>query len=129
MDNVHNIVQEVVTKTIPKKKKWKKAKWLSQEALENSREKKWKRREKGKDLLSLNTEFHRIAREDKKGFLNEQCKEIEENYRKRKTRDLFKKIGRYQGNISCKNGHDIYTMEYYSAIKKNSFESVLINSF
>ena len=106
MDNVHNIVQEVVTKTIPKKKKWKKAKWLSQEALENSREKKWKRREKGKDLLSLNTEFHRIAREDKKGFLNEQCKEIEENYRKRKTRDLFKKIGRYQGNISCKDGHD-----------------------
>ena len=53
----------------------------------------------------LNPEFQRIARRDKKGFLSDLCKEIEGNYRMGKTRDLFKKI-RYQGNISCKDGHN-----------------------
>ena len=53
----------------------------------------------------LNAEFQRIARRDKKAFLSDQCKEIEANKRMGQTRDLFKKIKRYQGNISCKDGH------------------------
>ena len=94
-------------KTITKKKKCKKAKWLSEEALKVAE----KRREvKGKGekerYTHLNAEFQRIERRDKKAFLSEQCKEIEENNRMGKTRDLFKKIRRYQGNISCKDGHN-----------------------
>ena len=90
---VHNIVQEVVTKTIPKKKKCNKAKRLSEEALQIAE----KRREaKGKGererYTQLHAEFQRIARRDKKVFLPEQCKEIEEKNRMGKTRDLFKKI-------------------------------------
>ena len=90
---VHDIVQEAVIKTILKKKKCKKAKWLSEEAFQIAE----KRREaKGKGererYTHLNAEFQRIARRDKKAFLNEQCKEIEENNRMGKTRDLFKKI-------------------------------------
>ena len=70
-----------------------------------------KRREaKGKGKkerhTGLNAEFQRTARRDKKGFLSDQCKEIEENNTMGKTRDLFKKIKRYQGNISCKDGHN-----------------------
>ena len=77
---VHDIVQEAVIKTIPKKKKYKKAKWLSQEALQIAK----KRREaKGKGekerYTHLNAEFQRIARKDKKAFLSDQCKEIKEN--------------------------------------------------
>ena len=103
---VHDIVQEAVIKTIPKKKKCKKAKWLSEEALQIA----VKRREaKGKGekerYTHLNTEFQKIARRDKKAFLHDQCKEIEENNRMGKTRDLFTKI-RCQGNISCKDGHN-----------------------
>ena len=101
---VCDTVQEAVNKTIPKKKKCKKAKWFSEEALKTP----MKRREaKGKGekerYTHLNAEFQRRARRDKKAFLGDQCKEIEENNRKGKTRDLFKKI-RYQGNISCKHG-------------------------
>ena len=104
---VHNIVQEAVIKTISKKKKCKKAKWLTEEALQIAE----KRREvKGKGenerYIHLNVEFQRIARRDKKTSLSDQCKEIEENKRMGKTRDLFKKIRRYQGNISCKDGLD-----------------------
>ena len=92
-----------MTKTIPRKKKYK-AKWLSEEALQITE----KRREvKGKGekkrYTHLNAEFQRIARRDKKAFSSEQCKEIEENTIKGRTRNLFKKI-RYQGNISCKDG-------------------------
>ena len=80
-------------KTTPKKKKCKKAKWLSEEALQIA----MKRREaksKGKKerYKHMNAEFQRITRKDKKAFLSDQCKEIEENNRMRKTRDLFKKI-------------------------------------
>ena len=90
---VHDIVQEVVIKTIPKKKKCKKAKWLSEEALQITE----KRREaKGKGekerYTYLNAAFQRTARRDKKAFLSDQCKEIEENNRMGKTRALFKKI-------------------------------------
>ena len=84
--------QEAVIKTIPKKKKCKKAKWLSEEALQTA-EKRRDRKGKGeKERYShLNAEFQRIARGDK-AFLSDQCEEIEENNRIGKTRDLFKKI-------------------------------------
>ena len=90
---VCDILQETVTRTIPKKKECKKAKWLSEEALQIAE----KRREgKGKgekeSYTNLNVEFQRIARRDKKAFLSNQCKEIEEDNRMGKTRDLFKKI-------------------------------------
>ena len=89
---VHDILQEAVIKTIPKRKKCKKAKWLSEEALQIVE----KRREvKGKGekerYTHLNEEFQRIARRGKKAFLSDQCKEIEENSTMVKTRDLFKK--------------------------------------
>ena len=87
------MVQEAVTKTIPKKKKCKKAKWLSEEALQRA-EKRREAKGKGekKRYTHLNVEFQRITRREKKALLTEQCKEVEENNRMRKTRDL-KKIG------------------------------------
>ena len=100
---VCDIVQEAGIKTIPKKKKCNKAKWLSEEALQIA----VKRREvKGKGEKErhthLNTEFQRIARRDKKAFLSDQCKEIEENNRMGKTRDLFKKIRAIKGKFHAK---------------------------
>ena len=77
-------------KTIPKKKKCRKAKWLSEEPVLRKKE-KLNKGEKER-YTHLNAEFQRIARRDKKTFLNDQCKEIEENNRMRKTRNLFKKI-------------------------------------
>ena len=103
---VCDIVQKAGIKTIPKEKKCKRAKWLSEEALQiavNRREVKGKGEKER--YTHLNAEFQRIARRDKKAFLSDQCKEIEENNRMGKTRDLFKKI-RYQGTISCKEGHN-----------------------
>ena len=103
---VRDIVQEARIKTIPKKKKCKKAKWLSEEALQiavNRREVKGKEEEER--YTHLNAEFQRIARRDKKAFLSDQCKEIEENNRTGKTRDLFKKIKDTKGT-SCKDGHN-----------------------
>ena len=90
---VHNIVQEAVIKTIPNKKKCKKEKWLSEEALQIA-EKRRETKDKGKKerYSHLNAEFQRIARRDEKAFLSNQCKEIEKNNRMGKTRDLFKKI-------------------------------------
>ena len=90
---VRDIVQGVVIKTTPKKKKCKKAKWLSEEALQTA-EKRREAKSKGEKerYTNLNAEFQRIARRDKKTVLSDQCKEIEENNRMRKTRDLFKKI-------------------------------------
>ena len=102
---VRNTVQEVVIKNIPKKKKCKKAKWLSKEALqiaETRREVKGKG-EKEK-YIHLNAEFQRIARRDKKVFLSDQCKEIEENNRMGETRDLFKKIRDTKGTFHAKMG-------------------------
>ena len=96
----------MVIKTIPKKKKLKKAKWLSEEALQIA-EKRREAKGKGKKerYTNLNAEFQRIARRHKKAFLSDQCKEIEENNRMGKIRDLFNKM-RHQGNISCKDGHN-----------------------
>ena len=102
---VHDIIQEAGIKTIPKKKKCKKAKWLSEEGLQIAE----KRREaKGKGekerYTHLNAEFQRIPRRDKKAFHSDQCKEIEENNRMGKTRDLFKKIRDTKGNFHAKMG-------------------------
>ena len=89
---VCDIVQETRIKTIPKKKKCKKAKWLSEEALQIAVKRKVKSKGEKERYTHLNAEFQRIARRDKKAFLSGQCKEIEENNRMGKTRDLFKKI-------------------------------------
>ena len=102
---VCDIVQEAVIKTIPKEKKFKKAKLLSKKALQiavNKREEK-SRGEKER-YTHLNAEFQKIARRDKKAFLSDQCKEIEENNRMRKTRDLFKKIRDTKGTFHAKMG-------------------------
>ena len=102
---VHDIVQKTGIKTIPMEKKSKKAKWLSEEALQiavKRRELKSKG-EKGRYSHS-NAEFQRIARRDKKAFLSNQCKEIEEHNRMGKTRDLFKKISDTKGTFHAKMG-------------------------
>ena len=100
---VHDIAQEAAIKTIPKKKKCKKGIWWSEEGLyiaEKRREAKGKGEKER--YTNLNAEFQRIARRDKKAFLSDQCKEIEENNRMGKTRDLFK----IPSNISCKDVHN-----------------------
>ena len=87
---VCDIVRETGIKTIPKKKKGKKAKWLSQEALQIAVKRREPKSKGEKERYKhLNAEFQRIARRDKKAFLSDQCKEIEENNRMGKTRDLF----------------------------------------
>ena len=91
---VCGIVQETGIKTIPMEKKCKKAKWLSGEALQIAvKRREVKSKGEKERYKHLNAEFQRIARRDKKAFLSKQCKEIEENNRMGKTRDLFKKIG------------------------------------
>ena len=102
---VCDIVQEAVIKTIPKKKKCKKEKWVSEEALQIA-EKRRDAKGKGEKerYTHLNAVFQRIARRDKKGFLSNQCKEIEENNRMGKTRDLFKKIRDTKGIFHAKMG-------------------------
>ena len=120
----HDIVQEALIKTISKKKKYKKAKWLSEEALEIA-EKKREAKGKGEKerYTHLNAEFQRITRRDKKAFLSDQSKETEERNRMGKTRDLFKKIRDIKGTFHAKmgtikdrNGMDLTEAEY---IKKS----------
>ena len=102
---VHDDVQETGIKTIPKKKKCKKAKWLSEEALQMAvKIREAKSKEEKERYTHLNAEFQRIARRDKKAFLGDQCKEIEENNRMGKTRDLFKKIRDTKGTFHAKMG-------------------------
>ena len=110
---VHDIIQEAVIKTISKEKKCKKAKWLSEEALQIAMKQKVKER-----YTHLNAEFQRIARRDEKAFLSDQCKDIEENNRMEKTRDLFEKIrdskGTFHakmGSIKDRNGRDLTEAE------------------
>ena len=92
-NEVCDTVQETGIKTIPKKKKCKKAKWLSGEALQIAvKRREVKSKGKKERYKHLNAEFQRIARRHKKAFLSDQCKEIEESNRMEKTRDLFKKI-------------------------------------
>ena len=100
MDGGCDIIWEAVTKTIPKKKKCKKAKWLSEEALQRAvKRRKVKSKGEKERYTHWNAESQRIARRDKKAFLSDQCKEIEENNRMRKTRDLFKKIRDTKGTF------------------------------
>ena len=88
----------------PKKKKCKKAEWLSEEVLQIAEKRREGKGKGEKEIYThLNAEFQRIARRDKIAFVSDQCKDIEENNRTGKTRDLFKKI-RYQGKFSCKDG-------------------------
>ena len=101
---VHNTVQEAVTKTIAKRKKCEKAKWLSEEALQIAEKREMKGKEERERYTQLNSEFQRIARRDKKNFLNEQCEEIEKNSRMGKTRNLFKKSGDIRGIFDADMG-------------------------
>ena len=104
---VLDIVQEAGIKTIPKEKKCKKAKWLSEEALHLAVNRREAKGEGEKERYThLNAEFQRIARRDKKVFLSDQCKEIEQNNRMGKTRDLFKKIRDTKGLFHVKDGHN-----------------------
>ena len=119
----HDIVQETGIKTIPMEKKCKKAKWLSREALQIAVKRREAKNKGEKERYThLSAEFQRIARRDKKAFLRDQCREIEENNRMGKTRDLFKKIrdtkGTFHakmGSIKDRNGMDLTEAE---AIKK-----------
>ena len=98
-------MQETMIKTIPKKKKCKKAKRLSEEALQRAVKTREANGKGAKERYThLNAEFQRIARRDKKAFLSDQCKEIEENNRMGKTRDLFKKIRDTEGTFQAKTG-------------------------
>ena len=115
---VRDIVQETGTKTIPMEKKCKKPKWLSGEALQIAVKREAKSKEEKERYKHLNAEFQRIARRDKKAFLSNQCKEIEENNRMGKTRDLFKKIRDTKGTFHAKmssikdrNGMDLTEAE------------------
>ena len=100
---VHDIVQETGIKTIPIEKKCKKAKWLSWEALQIAvKRREVKSKGEKERCKHLNAEFQRIAGRDMKDFLSDQCKEIEENNRMGKTRDLFKKIRDAKGTIHAK---------------------------
>ena len=116
---VCDIVQETGIKTIPMEKKCKKAKWLSGETLQITvKRREVKRKGEKERYKHLNAEFQRIARRDKKVFLSNQCKEIEENNRMGKTRDLFKKIRDTKGtfhammcSIKDRNGMDLTEAE------------------
>ena len=116
---VRDIVQETGIKTIPKKKKCKKEKWLSEEALQIVVKRREAKSKGGKERYThLNAEFQRIARQDKKTFLSDQCKEIEESHRMGKSRDLLKKIrdtkGKFHtkiGSIKDRNGMDLTEAE------------------
>ena len=102
---VRDIVQEKGIKTIPMEKKCKKAKWLSGEALQIAvKRREAKRKGEKERYKNLNAEFQRIARRDKKAFLSDQCKEIEENNRMGKTRALVKKIRDTKGTFHAKMG-------------------------
>ena len=104
-NEIHDIVQETGIKTFPMEKKCKKAKWLSGEALQIAVKRREAKSEGEKERYKhLNAEFQRIARRDKNAFFSNQCKEIEENNRLGKTRDLFKKIRDTKGTFPAKMG-------------------------
>ena len=102
---VHDVVQEAVIKTMPKKKKCKKAKWLPEEALQIAMKRREEKRKGEKERYThLNAEFQRIARSGKKAFLSDQYKGIEENNRMGKTRNLCKKIKNTKGIFHARMG-------------------------
>ena len=115
---VHDAVQEAVIKSIHKKKKCKKAKWLSEEVLQIAANRREINKGEKERYTHLNAEFQRIAKRDKKAFLSDECKEIEENNRMGKTRNLFKKLrdtkGMFHakmGTIKDRNGKDLTEAE------------------
>ena len=116
---VHDILKETRIKTIPKKKKCKKAKWPYEKALQIAvKRREVKSKGEKERYTHLNAEFQRIAGRDKQAFLSDQCKEIEENYTMGKTRDLFKKIRNTKGifhakmgSIKDRNGRDLTEAE------------------
>ena len=115
---VRDFVQETGIKTIPMEKKCKKVKWLSGEALQIAVKREVKGKGEKERYTRLNAEFQRTAKRDKKGFLRDQCKEIEENNRMGKTRDLFKEIRNTKGRFHAKmdsikdiNGMDLTEAE------------------
>ena len=102
---VHNIVQESVNKTIQKKKNSKKAKWLSEEALQIARERRqMKSRGERERCMKLNADFQKTVPRSKNAFFNERCINLEENNRRGKTRDLFRKTGDIKGTFCPKMG-------------------------
>ena len=101
---IHHTVQEIGIKTIPMEKKCKKAKWLSGEALQIAVKRRGESKGEKERYKHLNAEFQTIARRDKKVFLSDQCKEIEEKNRMGETRDLFKKIRDVKGTFHAKMG-------------------------
>ena len=127
---VHDTVQETGIKTTPKEKKDKKAKWLSEEALQIAvKRREVKSKGEKERYKHLNAEFQRIARRDKKAFFSDQCKEIEENNRMGKTRDLFKKIratkGTFlakMGSIKDRNGMDLTKAEEVARIHRRTVQ-------
>ena len=139
---VCDIVQEAAIKTIPQKKKCKKEKQMSKEALQIVEKRRETKGKGEKEIYShLNAEFQRIARRDKKAFLSDQCKDREENNRMGKTRDLFKKIrdskGTFHakmGTIKDRNGMDLMEaedvkkrwQEYTEELSKNIFMTQII---
>ena len=116
---VRNIVQEAVTKTIPKKKKCKKAKWFSEETLQKGEERRDVKSKGEKErYIQLNAEFQRIARREEKSFLNEQCKELEENNIMKKSKGLANKnrdikgiFHSRMGRIKDRNSKDLIEAE------------------
>ena len=127
---IHNIVQEGVTKTIPSKNKCKKTKWLSKEGLQTAKERR-ELKSKGKEekYFLLKVEFQKIRRKDKRAFLNEHCKVREEDNRIGKTGDLFKKIGEIKGTfhlrmsmIMDRNGKELTEAEEIKNIQKTLLE-------
>ena len=120
-NEVRDIVQETGIKTIPTEKKCKKAKWLSGEALQIAVKRREAKSKREKERYKhLNAEFQRIARRDKKAFVSDQCKEIEENNRMGKTRDLFKKIRDTKGkiNLGTINDRNCLDLNVAEGIKK-----------
>ena len=125
---VHDTIEETGIKTIPMEKKCKKAKWLSEEALQIVvKRREVKSKGEKERYKHLNADFQRIARRDKKAFLSDQCKEIEENNRMGKTRDLFKKIRDTKGTFHAKmdtvkdrNGMDQEKQKILRRVGKNT---------
>ena len=118
---VHDTVQEAGIKTIPKKKKCKKAKWLSEEALQIAVKRREKKSKAEKERYThLNAEFQTKGRRDKKAFLSDQCKEIEENNRMGKSRDLFKKIRDTKGTFHANMG----TIKYRNGMNLTEAEDI-----
>ena len=106
---IHDIVQEAVIKTIPRKKKSKKTKWLSEEAFQTAEKRRdTKGKRKKEKYTYMKAKFQRIARRYKKAFLSEQCKEIEENNRMGNTRAHFKKIRDTKGTFHGNKGQKWY---------------------